>query len=400
MRLRLPEPGNIYQEVREMKTRSQSKFSQVVLAELWELHAQRARTLDELASTLGITAARLRLMFSKACFSTWSELDLREYHAQHLLGAFVSALAAKRHKCSADLIAAWKTIGLAPLNRNYKQPQAHLDPLVAEMHSLHLTGKSLADLGRLFHRDSSTIARLFKIRGLKILPGRYTSARRRPDGTYEPFIPMTEAEITALVEAATDIVVPSPLKIEWRKWNLARRGEFISRLRARLASPKDRPEAPFSGNVKPFDYASAEAWEIVEKLNAGMPSRYSRSKIDIRSQGVIFEGELWFWNSHGGGYFRQGGWTPENGRPSLHRYIWEKIHGSFLPGSVVIFRDGNPNNFSPANLSLATKNDICRVNHAKALHRKSIAKTNLILARSKRQSTEKNDLIDHLRTPR
>lgn len=40
-----------------------------------------------------------------------------------------------------------------------------------------------------------------------------------------------------------------------------------------------------------------------------------------------------------------------------HRVIWEKHHGPIPAGHLVIFRDGNPNNFSLDNLELVSKTE-------------------------------------------
>jgi len=380
--------------------RNQSKFPRIFLDALWELHAQRNRSLDELGAALGMTGSRLRLVFTKMGYSTWTEAELRSLHAEHLQGAFVSALASKRRKRSADLIAAWKSIGLSPLSRNHKEPQTRLNALVAQMHAEHLAGASLGELGRKYSRHGSSIKALFLKRGLTYIHNSRHCQRLRPDGTFQPFTPMSEEAITALVESAVKIAVPEELKLDWRHWNLEKRGQFIARLRARLDDHTARPTGPFSPGLIPFDYASEEAWEIVRKINEGRSSLYWESKINIRSQGVIFQGQLWFWNWHGRGYFRAGGWTTENGKLSLHRHIWSLSNGPVPEGFVVSIKDGNFNNLDPSNLALLSRNDICRSNQAAAMHRESIAQTNLILARSKLQPSEKNALIDHLRNPR
>lgn len=187
--------------------------------------------------------------------------------------------------------------------------------------------------------------------------------------------------------------MPAELKLEWRTWSLERRGWFITKLRAKLARLGDRRDLPFSSNVELFDYASPRAHEIAQRVNAGTDSRSARVKIDICSQGVIWRDRLWFW-SHKVGY-QSGPWTPENGRPVLHKAIWEETHGRKVPRHHVIrFIDGNPNNLAPENLHLATRNDIARENQAAALLRKSRERTAILLNRH--QTGNRHDLSDSL----
>jgi hypothetical protein len=190
--------------------------------------------------------------------------------------------------------------------------------------------------------------------------------------------PLTPEAINKLIAGATRLAVPAALKREWRGWPMERRGEFISRLRKKLRLPTDRPNTPFSSNVEPFDYTSPRANQIMNRKNAGRGSKYFAVKMDIKSQGVIYRDELWFW-SHKTGY-QLGPWTPERGRPCLHHHIWRETHGRPVPaGMVLVFKDGNRNNLSPDNLAPATKNDICRQNQAAALTRSSRERTALLL---------------------
>ena len=166
--------------------------------------------------------------------------------------------------------------------------------------------------------------------------------------------------------------------------------------RARIKSPNDRPTTPFSSNVTPFDYACPVAQEIVRARNAGTDSRSARTKLDIRSQGVIFRGLLWFWNINFCGYYLGIPWTKEHGRPALHRVLWEETHGPIPAGHVVSYIDKNPNNLDPANLYLRSRDTVCRENQAAAITRKSREITALLLKRS--QTKNSHDLIDHLTT--
>jgi hypothetical protein len=175
---------------------------------------------------------------------------------------------------------------------------------------------------------------------------------------------------------------------------MEKRAWFIRTLRARLKLPMEQPTGPFSSGVVPFDYATPEAREIKDKLNAGLNSQEAICKIDLCTQGVIYKGDLWFWCPKTG-YNKRGSWTPENGRPILHRVIWEKANGRKVPAHhVVRFIDGNDNNLAPENLTLAHRNDLCRESQAKALLRKSRERTALLLLRA--QGKEKHGLIEEL----
>lgn len=269
--------------------------------------------------------------------------------------------------------------------------RSKLDGLIVQMHADYMRPMTLHDVGRKYSRSASAVRELFVKRGLHVRP--FKSIARQANGSPERYVPFTDEQIDALIAGETVLHVPAALKFEWRRWSLERRGEFIARLRARLARPTDRPTTPFSANVKPFDYASPYAHAIVARMNAGTDSRTARVKLDICSQGVIWDDRLWFW-SHKVGY-QCGPWKKEHGRPSLHKTIWQETHGRKVPPAhVVRFIDGNPNNLAPENLRLATRNDLARENQAAALQRKSRERTALLLNRS--QTKKRHGLTDTL----
>jgi hypothetical protein len=178
---------------------------------------------------------------------------------------------------------------------------------------------------------------------------------------------------------------------------MERRGDFIARLRAHLADPQARPELPYSGNVVPFDYTTEAAWEIVRRRNQGRTSQQFDTKLNIISQGVIWDGRLWFWARRTPAYYEGIKWTPGHGRPGLHRIIWESIHGPLPEAGIIRQIDGNPNNLDPSNLILSDRNELCRENQAHFLTRNSRDLTATLLNRH--QSTPSNvhpDLNDIL----
>ena len=125
-------------------------------------------------------------------------------------------------------------------------------------------------------------------------------------------------------------------------------------------------------------------------MNAGRSSRTAAVAIRIGSQGVIYEGRLYFWSKSCGPAYFIGPWRPGTGRPPLHHVIWEQHNGPVPAGHTVRHIDGNRNNLDPANLYLATKNDVCRENQSVALLKKSRALTALILNRSQNKTPNAN----------
>jgi hypothetical protein len=372
----------------------------IVTDVLRELHFDRGIPLEELANEIGLRERSLRSIFQKIGFyrGSWTEAEIYKLHAKYLAGSFASELAKSRHRSSEELLAAFRRLNLEILDRKKPvMPRRVDDEVVRSMHADYMAlGLSLSESARRYGRHPQTARELFISRGLPLRESAGYQASHREDGTFVAYPLKTPEEIEALIQAAVKIAVPVELKLEWRRWSLERRGDFLRRLRARLPDPKGRPDLPFSDNVEPFDYASESAWEIVRQLNAGLSSRDWRSKIDIRSQGVIYRNQLWFWWAHSGGYFRMGGWTKENGRPSLHRTIWEETIGQPIPnGYAVSMIDGNPNNLDPSNFYLRSLNEVCRENQAKSLVRKSREKTRILLERSQKTS-QSHDLIKHL----
>lgn len=324
----------------------------------------------------------------------WTESELAALHAEYLAGAYLSGLAKRRRRSTGDLVALFKERGWAMRARVkfiFEKRRWPAD-LVAAMHADHLAGMGFSEIERKYQRGRKTVRGVFKHRGLEIINRR--SNPKLPNGCFKPYTPKTEEEIEAIIQTTPKLYVPEELKLEWRKWDLARRGDFIRRLRARLASPLDRPTSPFSANVKPFDYASPEAWEIVDAANVGLTSRSAAFNLKIPSQGVIYDGSLWFWSGAGHGYFR-GKWTPENGRPSLHHHLYRLHHGPIPKDGLVTLLDGNPNNLDPFNLFLRTRNDVFRENQARAITRKSREKMEILLARTQRNNQD-HDLLRNL----
>lgn len=253
--------------------------------------------------------------------------------------------------------------------------------LVAAMYADYCRPMSLHALGRKYGRDRRSIREVFVCRKLAVRTSPNASWARLPNGQVAPAVPLTPAEIEQLIVTSPRVMVPAMLKREWRSWSWARRQEFINRLRAHHGDEQARPTTPFSANVEPFDYASPRAHAIARAVNAGGDSRQARTTLKTPSQGVIFEGQLWFWNRKAG--YQLGLWTPAEGRPVLHKLLWERHHGRPVPPSHVIrFADGNRNNLAPENLLLCSRNEVARENQAAALFRKSRAQTALLLARA------------------
>lgn len=311
----------------------------------------------------------------------WDIKTLKSLHREYLAGAYASTLAKRRKRTSAELLDAFRKSGLRILERKpITMPKRVPAEKVAAMHALYQTGATFADVGRKFGCHGSTVRDLFLSRGLPVrdIPNKWR--HHRPDGTWESLPPKTPEEIEALIQAATRIQIPAELQIEWRKWPMERRGDFIRRVRARLNDPLDRPNKPFSANVIPFDYATPAAWNIIRSANKGLNSREFAMHIKLVSQGVIWNGKLWFWARKTGTYIEGAAWIPGKGRKVLSRAIWESIHGPLPPLAVVRFADGNPNNLDPSNLRLSDKNEVCRESQSAAIARKSRAQVASLLS--------------------
>ncbi len=327
---------------------------------------------------------------AKQHYNLWTEDEFAAVYQEYLDGAYPSQLAKRRGLKTADLFKMFRARRwpLRPKKRPV-MPMRIAHELAEAMYADYQTGMTYAAVERKYGRESKTLRNVFLTRGWPVrdpLPN--ANRLHRPDGTWVPQPLKTEEEIEAIIQAATRIVVPDELKLEWRKWSIARRADFIRRLRARIKDPMARPDLPFSSNVIPFDYGTEAAWEIVRKRNVGRTSQEFATCIRTLSEGVIWDGRLWFWVRIEGYYSEGVPWALGKPRPGLHRTIWQSIHGPLPPGGVVRLIDGNPNNLDPSNLTLSDRNLLCRQNQSTALTRKSRERTALIL---NRHQSPKND---------
>lgn len=330
----------------------------------------------------------------------WDLKTLRSMHREYLAGTFASVLAKRRHRTSAELLQAFRKHGLKILPKKKPvQPRRVSDALVAAMHADYQKNMTLAEVERKYNRARSTARELFLSRGLAIRePGPNAWRNHRADGTWEALPPKTPEEIDALIAAATRLVTPPEIQVEWRKWPLEKRAYFIRSVRARIADPHDVPNRPFSPNLTYFDYGTEAAWDIVRQANHGLTSRDAVMSIKLVSEGVIWNGKLWFWVRKGGYYMEGVQWRPDRPRQILTRVIYESVHGPLPPGSVVRVIDGNPNNLDPSNLTVASKDDVCRENQAKALILKSRKRTSALLS-AHLQPNQNHALAQHLSHP-
>jgi len=331
-------------------------------------------------------------------YNIWTEKELAAVYDEYMAGGYLSVLAKRRGRKADDLIFmfTWRKWPLRA-KKNPVQPKRIPAAAVEAMYADYQAGMTLADVDRKHSHSKGSSRCIFSSRGLALRMDFNAAKSRRPDGSFAPLILKTEEEIELLIQSATRLAVPADLAVEWRKWPLARRADFILRLRARLNDPNDRSELPFSSNIVPFDYATENAWDIVKERNAGSSSRYWVTKMDIRSQGVIWDGRLWFWSRKEHIYIEGVRWTAGVGRPLLHRQIFERTHGVVLTiDDIVRIIDGNPNNLDPSNLILADRNEVCRENQASAITRKSRERTAILLNRHQSQTNPAHDLIKRL----
>jgi hypothetical protein len=277
--------------------------------------------------------------------------------------------------------------GLSPTGGAYRIA----NETVAAMHADYLDGMDLHAVARKhLGRSSGGVRHMFVIRGLQVRHDPRGAAKKDPKtGRPVPVLEPTLDDIKSIVASSKTFCLPRILRLHWRKWPLEKRAELLAMMRARFPRALTRPETPFSSNVIPFDYATPEAWQILKQSNAGKPSRLWKNRLFPKSQGVIWDGRLWFW-SNKARYVEGVAWTPEEGRKLLSHAILERENGKPVPAHhVVRYLDGNENNLDPANLFIAHRNDVARENQAAHYRRKSRAIVSLLLER--KQPTTASD---------
>ena len=248
---------------------------------------------------------------------------------------------------------------------------------IPALHAKYAAGASLISLASPYGQSDRWLKGLFIRHGYPLREAACQKTGRRHAGAMAAAPRLTRTQINAIADGLKKIRVPDCLQSEWQHWSLARRGEFIARVRERLKPRNRRPELPFSANVTPFDYATPQAHAIA----ATTTSEKDRHVIRICSEGVIWRGQLFYWNSQGHCYEKQE--TDTRGRIALTRMIWEHAQGRPVPpGLVVICRDGNSNNLSPANLHAISRDDLLRENQAASLFKISREQTAILLNRS------------------
>jgi hypothetical protein len=278
------------------------------------------------------------------------------------------------------------------------------------MAAAYREGKSMAEIGRLFvHRRGPVMkgrprnqkdVRAYLVEmGVAIRHSKTSDRPRGPHGEMIAAPRLTDAQVRKVIAAMPAAArrehpfkIPAVMRNEWRGYPLERRRWVLGLLRERF--PSTMPRDPFSANVTPFDYASEAAWEILRTVNAGLPSRQWKMRLFPTSEGVIFEGQLWFWIPNSG--YLRGIYNAAEKRPSLNQHIWRLTHGCEVPaGHVVRHVDANPNNFEPVNLVLASRNDVARENQAAFYTRHSRETTALLLKRSQTHDQDE-DLLEKI----
>ena len=75
------------------------------------------------------------------------------------------------------------------------------------------------------------------------------------------------------------------------------------------------------------------------------------------------------------------------------KYVWEKAHRTKLSkDQIVIFLDGNKENFDPDNLAMVTRKELMILNHEKMLTAdKDLSKTGVLVAKLKMKIKEKEN---------
>jgi hypothetical protein len=152
--------------------------------------------------------------------------------------------------------------------------------LVAEMYAEYQAGISMAALAQRYGKHRKSLCQVFARRGLALRPCKKLNEHRSPTGQFEPAKPLTERQITALIAEAPKLAVPVALKLQWRKWSLERRGQFIARLRAKLKNPKDRPQGN-KNNFAPRNLQLVSRNQICRQNHAAALFQKSREVTSI-----------------------------------------------------------------------------------------------------------------------
>lgn len=270
--------------------------------------------------------------------------------------------------------------------RSSHSARYYTEQKVAAMRMDYDSGMTQAAVERKHGVPSKGLRGIFELRKIPLRDN--TLRQPRHDGCrFVADPPKTEAELSAMIASLDKVKVPAALKAEWRHWSLAKRGQFIDRVRAALVQRgrKFAPTGPCSKNVIPFGYATPAARAIADAANVGLNSRTFVIDLKPSSQGLIFEDELWFWAFDGYQRQQHGHDLKAGYRPFLHRYLYARWHGPIPDGFTVIFRDRNKNNFSKKNLALRSMADCAKHN---ALHAQCLrAPTPENLARKKEMFT-------------
>lgn len=202
---------------------------------------------------------------------------------------------------------------------------------------------------------------IFERRGFKLRPPTHMPPRDPRTGKIIPHTPATAAQLTAMIATLKRLAVPVDLKHEWRLWPLAKRAAFVQRLRKIF--PSNRPTGKFSANVTPFVYGDPRVHAIAKEMNKGRNSRNKVIALRPCSEGVIYNGMLFFWdkvNDYIQGSFARSSRTL---RPILKRVIYEEHFDDLPADMLVIQKDGNKNNFLPENLGLISRAENAGRNH-------------------------------------
>jgi hypothetical protein len=250
--------------------------------------------------------------------------------------------------------------------------------LLDVIHADYLKGVSLAKLGRHHRIKAAALPETFIRRGFKL----------RPPAGDDGQGSQTDRQIASLAKVARRFRVPRKVLKLWKRWSLAQRAVFIAELRKRFWKGEERPVGPYSEGMTPFDYGTPLAHLLIANVNAGGDQWHKAGKLDIRSQGVIWRNELWFWTN---GFYRRSAFVDREAEPGLHQVIWKEANGCEIPKEhVVSFSDGNRNNFAPSNLVLMSREEILSITRADFIVKTSRAKTDILLRRSQGARTKRN----------
>lgn len=263
------------------------------------------------------------------------------------------------------------------------------DELASAMVAAYAAGKSLTEVGRIFPlrgkaRTYTSVREVLRRRGVVIRESAMSRTREKCPVTGRLLAKrrFSDDEIKELISKESRMRIPPALKWEWRIWSVERRRLVLGWLRDRFPSTRPTGTLVLEGAMF-FDRCTPEAQALCDSLNVGTNSWTAVIKLDVRSEGIIFEDEFWFWLRKTG-YLRMGPWKSDATKAMLQRHLWERWNGELPPSHVVQHVNGNRNDFSRENLVAVHREKLLRSNQNGALNRRANGTLKTLMAGGKK----------------